>query len=80
MARLTIITLVIVAILVCGAPCLDARKLLSDEKKGSIMEGSLVKSGLGKPSGLSDEKLFALHLARIDRILVVSTPSPGAGN
>ena len=82
MARFTLSTLVIIAMLVCCAPSLDARKLLN-EKKGLIMESSLIQStvmkGPAKRTTALSEKLFMLHLAHIDRILQ-SVPSPGDGH
>ncbi|KAI3769355.1 hypothetical protein L6452_00456 [Arctium lappa] len=64
MARLTMLTLamnlVIVVVILCYASCFEARKVLN--QKGSVIGGTT------SPIGLS-EKLFALHLERIDRIL-----------
>ncbi|KAF8391204.1 hypothetical protein HHK36_023506 [Tetracentron sinense] len=76
-----------------GVAVFDARKLLSMEKnkKFPSLEDSLVLSALPKgtipPSSpskkghamLVNEKLFTLHLARVDRILR-SVPSPGVGH
>lgn len=77
MARLMMLTLVIIAMLICFSPCLGARKILN-EKKETIMEGNLVKSTIATPTALS-VKLFAIHLAHMDQILH-SSPSPGAGH
>lgn len=75
-------------------PSLDARKLLNREKSNDKIPSSfksLVLSALpggtvpfSSPSKqthatLDDEKLFARHLASIDRILR-SVPSPGNGH
>ncbi|KAI3753663.1 hypothetical protein L2E82_25723 [Cichorium intybus] len=70
-------------LIISSSSCLDARKLLN-QKKGSIMEGTLLQGALPEgtstpPSTRLSEKLFALHLAHIDRILQ-SVPSPGAGH
>ena len=75
---------------------LDARKLLSMEKKGRVssMEQSLILASLPKgstpPSSPSDKghaainingRLFHVHLPRIkDRMLEESVTSPGAGH
>ncbi|KAF8413711.1 hypothetical protein HHK36_001703 [Tetracentron sinense] len=78
---------------ICFVPTLEARKLLSMEtkKKALSLEDSLFLSALPKgtipPSSPSkkghamiiNEKLFALPLASIDRILR-SVPSPGIGH
>lgn len=83
MARLTIFTLLLIVMVCCAcAPSLDARKLLN-EKNESVMEGNVRQSALVEgptpPSTGLSEKLFALHLAHLDRILH-SVPSPGAGH
>ncbi|KAL7591601.1 hypothetical protein Lser_V15G35072 [Lactuca serriola] len=81
MARLTILTLFLIVMLYCSTS-LDARKLLN-EKNESVMEGNVRQSALLEgptpPSTGLSEKLFALHLAHLDRILH-SVPSPGAGH
>ncbi|KAF8391205.1 hypothetical protein HHK36_023507 [Tetracentron sinense] len=83
MARLTIVLLIFLVVSPCFLPSLDARKLLSMEKKKKFpsLEDSLVLSALPKgtipPSSpskkghamLVNEKLFTLHLAGTDRIL-----------
>lgn len=82
MARLTIVVLVIIVILVCGAPSLDARKTLHERKsimEGSVVKGAILKGASAPPSALS-EKLLALHLARVERMLEESVPSPAAGH
>ncbi|KAL4555159.1 hypothetical protein LXL04_037770 [Taraxacum kok-saghyz] len=84
MARFTIFVTLLVIVMLCCAPSLDARKLLNEKKGSVIMAGNVLQSAVleGKstpPSTRLSEKLFALHLAHLDRILQ-SVPSPGAGH
>ncbi|XVE88241.1 hypothetical protein DITRI_Ditri19aG0053900 [Diplodiscus trichospermus] len=59
-----------------NAPTLFASLVLSALPKGTVPGSSPSKKGHAK---LDNEKLFARHLAGIDRILQ-SVPSPGAGH
>ncbi|XVF27455.1 hypothetical protein REPUB_Repub14bG0107900 [Reevesia pubescens] len=95
MARFGSLVLIFLVISVSFLPQMESRKLLKtgeSNKKVPSLFASLVLSALPKgtvpaasaPSKkghttLDNEKLFARHLAGIDRILQ-SVPSPGAGH
>ncbi|OMO92556.1 hypothetical protein COLO4_17492 [Corchorus olitorius] len=91
MNRLSLVFLVLLLGLVIQAPFSEARKHLSLEKKKvpSMKEDIFLSPAMPVHSAsdgkgyrmLNDERerLFALHLARIDRILQ-SNPSPGNGH
>ena len=90
------VPLIFILVLVLSISSLDARKLLSMEKKGGVssMEESLILPSLPKgstpPSSPSDKgyamvningRLFSIHLPSIkDRMLGESVPSPGIGH
>ena len=92
MARLSLVLLVILFALIYQVPSMQSRKLFNSEKKEVFpLKDNLVPIDLPKkptppPSPTvqdlimaNNERLFALHLAKIDRILQ-SVPSPGAGH
>ncbi|XVF25610.1 hypothetical protein REPUB_Repub13aG0226800 [Reevesia pubescens] len=94
MARFSSLVLIFLVISASFVPKMESRKLLNtveSNKNAPSLFASLVLSALPKgtvpasaPSKkghatLDNEKLFARHLAGIDRILQ-SVPSPGAGH
>ncbi|EOY27935.1 hypothetical protein QQP08_020518 [Theobroma cacao] len=94
MARFSYLVLIFLVISASFVPQMESRKLLNrgdSNKNVPSLFASLVLSALPKgtvpasaPSKkghatLDNEKLFARHLAGIDRILQ-SVPSPGAGH
>ncbi|XVE51498.1 hypothetical protein DITRI_Ditri02bG0046800 [Diplodiscus trichospermus] len=95
MARFGYLVLIFLVIYVSFVPQMESRKLLlntgESNRNAPPLFASLVLSALAKgtvpasaPSKkghatLDNEKLFARHLAGIDRILQ-SVPSPGAGH
>ncbi|KAL7186187.1 hypothetical protein ACSBR2_028023 [Camellia fascicularis] len=90
MARFNMLALVLIVILIFGAPSLEARKLLSVEEKKvpSQLEDNLVPSALPKgstappssPSGKGHAMLpFPRSLTGVDQFLE-SVPSPGVGH
>ncbi|GMI91615.1 C-TERMINALLY ENCODED PEPTIDE 14 [Hibiscus trionum] len=95
MARFSSLLITLLVISASFVPQMESRKLLLNTRESNknvpSLFASLVLSALPKgtvpastPSKkghatLDNEKLFARHLARIDRILQ-SVPSPGAGH
>ncbi|KAK8648299.1 hypothetical protein V6N13_129057 [Hibiscus sabdariffa] len=81
MARLSLVLLIVIVSLLYHPTCLEARKLSGFEKEQvpSIFKDTFTREeDKGHALG-NNERLFAMHLAKIDRILQ-STPSPGAGH
>ncbi|KAM7492515.1 hypothetical protein LguiA_035436 [Lonicera macranthoides] len=77
--------LVFLFVLICYVPSLEARKVLSIEKgkvsslvPSSHLKGTTIPTGKAHAMAIN-ERLFTLHLAKMDRILQ-SVPSPGAGH
>ncbi|KAK8642037.1 hypothetical protein V6N13_011399 [Hibiscus sabdariffa] len=94
MARFSYLLIILLVISASFVPRMESRRLLNtgeSNKNVPSLFASLMLSALPKgtvpasvPSKkghatLDNEKLFARHLARIDRILQ-SVPSPGAGH
>ncbi|XVF87993.1 hypothetical protein PTKIN_Ptkin19aG0013300 [Pterospermum kingtungense] len=88
MTRLSFVLLIFLFALVCQVPSIQCRNLFNAEKKQVISVPTDLpnKKPTPPPSPTSkhlimanNERLFALHLAKIDRILQ-SVPSPGAGH
>ncbi|XVF79014.1 hypothetical protein PTKIN_Ptkin14bG0185200 [Pterospermum kingtungense] len=94
MARQSLVLVICLLALVIQEPFSEARKHLSMEKKQvPNTEENAALSALPQKATpvnsetddkghvmVNDERLFALHLANIARILDNSVPSPGAGN
>ena len=93
MTRLSLALLIILFALIFQVPPMQCRKLLNTEKnevfslKDNLVPTDLPKKSTPPPSPTdkdlimaNNERLFALHLAKIDRILQGSVPSPGAGH
>lgn len=90
MARLSLALLVFVFVLIYQVPSMQSRKLIfNDEMKAAVIspKDNLVPSDvpkkltIDKDSILADnERLFFVHLAKIDRLLQSAVPSPGAGH
>ncbi|KAG4161140.1 hypothetical protein ERO13_D01G040200v2 [Gossypium hirsutum] len=92
MARLTLVLLILIVALIFHPTCFEARKLLSNIEKKQVpsFKGNFAGITLSKETPTSDndkghamannERLFAIHLAKIERILQSSHPSPGAGH
>ncbi|KAK8706318.1 hypothetical protein V6N13_049888 [Hibiscus sabdariffa] len=87
MARLSLSLIIVLFVSIYQVPSIQSRKLLNAEKEATVifqMDNS-VPSIPEKPLADKDqmmannERLFAVHLARLDRILQ-SVPSPGGGN
>ncbi|KAL4273176.1 hypothetical protein GQ457_13G004620 [Hibiscus cannabinus] len=82
MARLSLVLLIVIVAAVFFHPtCFEARKLSGFEKEQvpSIFKDIFAREeDKGHALG-NNERLFAIHLAKIDRILQ-STPSPGGGH
>ncbi|XVF79016.1 hypothetical protein PTKIN_Ptkin14bG0185400 [Pterospermum kingtungense] len=86
MARLSLIALVVILFaLIYQVPSMQSRKLFNAEKV-NLVPTNLPKKPTPPPSPAdkdirmaNNERLLALHLAKIDRILS-SVPSPGAGH
>ncbi|XP_068655779.1 precursor of CEP14-like [Aristolochia californica] len=92
MASCKLLALILILVC-CFAPCLHARKLLSEEitKNVPSLDAGLFLSVLPKgnvpPSApskkghavIDEQKLLTMHFAKIDRILK-SVPSPGMGH
>ncbi|KAE8680087.1 Detected protein of unknown function [Hibiscus syriacus] len=90
MARLGLSLLVIVFVLIFQVPPMQSRNLFNAEMNAQAApippEDNLVPSDvtMKPPTDIdhimaNSERLFALHLAKIDRLLQ-SVPSPGGGN
>ncbi|KAG8637226.1 hypothetical protein MANES_15G096175v8 [Manihot esculenta] len=81
--RLSAVAFVLLLLLVC----LEARKLSWMEKESLILN-QLIKgptppsspSGSGNEVNYSKKKISGMHLARSERFLEESVPSPGAGH
>ncbi|KAB2095577.1 hypothetical protein ERO13_A01G049200v2 [Gossypium hirsutum] len=96
MARLTLLLFILIVALIFHSTCFEARKLLSNIEKKQVpsFQGNFAGITLAKettkmfPASDDDkghamannERLFAIHLSKIDRILQSSNPSPGAGH
>ncbi|KAB2095583.1 hypothetical protein ERO13_A01G049700v2 [Gossypium hirsutum] len=96
MARLSLVLLILIVALIFHPTCFEARKLLSNIEKKQVpsFKGNFAGITLCKettkmlPTSDDDkgnamannERLFAIHLAKIERILQSSHPSPGAGH
>ncbi|KAB2095582.1 hypothetical protein ERO13_A01G049600v2 [Gossypium hirsutum] len=96
MARLSLVLLILVVALIFHPKCFEARKLLSTIEKKQVpsFKGNFAGITLSKettkmlPTSDDDkgnamannERLFAIHLAKIERILQSSHPSPGSGH
>ncbi|GMJ10079.1 hypothetical protein HRI_004677100 [Hibiscus trionum] len=80
MARLSLVLLIVVVALLFHPTCFEARKLSNIEKEQvpSFKDTFTGDADKGHAMG-NNERLFAIHLAKIDRILQ-STPSPGGGH
>ncbi|KAK8706317.1 hypothetical protein V6N13_049887 [Hibiscus sabdariffa] len=80
MARLSLVLLIVIVALLFHPTCLEARKLSGFEKEQvpSLKDTFVGDDDKGHAMG-NNERLFAIHLAKIDRILQ-SIPSPGAGH
>ncbi|EOY13418.1 hypothetical protein QQP08_021591 [Theobroma cacao] len=93
MTRLSFVFLIFLLALVNPSPSSEARKHLNMEKKvipsmkENVVPSVLPQKATPAPSAsgnkghlmVNDERLFAHHLAKIDRILQ-SNPSPGSGH
>ncbi|XVE53076.1 hypothetical protein DITRI_Ditri02bG0175500 [Diplodiscus trichospermus] len=93
MNRLSIVFLIFLFSIICQEPAsTEARKLLNMQEREALSSNNNFVSSVNHreptpviPFGskgleiVDKERLFALHLARIDRILQ-SVPSPGAGH
>ncbi|XVF79015.1 hypothetical protein PTKIN_Ptkin14bG0185300 [Pterospermum kingtungense] len=94
MARLSLVLVICLLTFVIQEPFSEARKHLSIEKKQvPNTEENVVLNALPQKATpahsdtddkghvmINDERLFALHPAKIGRILGNSVPSPEAGN
>ncbi|KAB2095585.1 hypothetical protein ERO13_A01G050000v2 [Gossypium hirsutum] len=95
MARLTLVLVIVIVVLAFHPTCFEARKLLNSFEKQQVpsFKGNFVGITLAKePAKMlpasddkghamaNNERLFAIHLAKIDRILQTSPPSPGNGH
>ncbi|GMJ05331.1 hypothetical protein HRI_004202300 [Hibiscus trionum] len=84
MARSSIVLLIVIFSLIFHTTCFEARQLSNFEKeqvpsfKGDFSGGGSGGGDKGHAMA-NNERLFAIHLAKIDRILQ-SSPSPGAGH
>ncbi|KAE8683744.1 hypothetical protein F3Y22_tig00111191pilonHSYRG00201 [Hibiscus syriacus] len=72
---------VLLIVIVFHLACFEARKLLNLEKEQDpSFKGDFAAVGDDKGQAMANnERLFAIHLPKIDRILQ-STPSPGGGH
>ncbi|KAB2043834.1 hypothetical protein ES319_D01G046800v1 [Gossypium barbadense] len=89
MARLNLALLVIVFVLIYQVPSMQSRKLFNGEMKAAVIspKDNLVPSDVpkkpttDKDSIIADnERLFSVHLGKIDQLLQSAVPSPGAGH
>ncbi|KAK8706316.1 hypothetical protein V6N13_049886 [Hibiscus sabdariffa] len=81
MARLSLVLFIVIVAVLFHPTCLEARKLSSLEKEqvASIFKHTFARDEDKGHAVGNNERLFAIHLAKIDRILQ-STPSPGGGH
>ncbi|KAK8648298.1 hypothetical protein V6N13_129056 [Hibiscus sabdariffa] len=87
MARLSLVLIIVLFVSMYRVPSIQSRKLLSAEMEATVIsqKDNSVPSVPEKPLADKDqmmannERLFAVHLAKLDRILQ-SVPSPGSGN
>ncbi|KAE8703320.1 hypothetical protein F3Y22_tig00110472pilonHSYRG00324 [Hibiscus syriacus] len=80
MARSSIVLLIVIVALIFHPTCFEARKLLNFEMEQVPSFKGHFSGGDEKGQAMANnERLFAIHLAKIDRILQ-STPSPGGGH
>ncbi|KAH1120742.1 hypothetical protein J1N35_003902 [Gossypium stocksii] len=92
MARLTLVLVIGIVVLAFHPTCFEAGKLLNNFEKQQVpsFKGNFVGITLAKePTKMlpasddkghamaNNERLFAIHLAKIDRMLQTSPPSPG---
>ncbi|MBA0733571.1 hypothetical protein Gogos_017569, partial [Gossypium gossypioides] len=87
MARLTLVLVIVIVVLALHPTCFEARKLLNNFEKQQVPSfGITLAKEPTKMLPASDDKghamannerLFAIHLAKIDRKLQTSPPSPG---
>ncbi|XVF87997.1 hypothetical protein PTKIN_Ptkin19aG0013700 [Pterospermum kingtungense] len=84
MTRLNLVFLIVLFALIFQPRTSEARKLLNNLAKKQV-EDNFIGSKLPKVSSAeghamaNNERLFPIHLAKLDRLLQ-STPSPGAGH
>ncbi|XWS27381.1 hypothetical protein CRYUN_Cryun26dG0110200 [Craigia yunnanensis] len=94
MTRLSLVLLIVLFALIFQPKSFEARKLLNNLEKKEVpsFKDNFVGNTLPKePTRIipasddkghamaNNERLFAIHLAKVDRVLQ-STPSPGAGH
>ncbi|KAE8706112.1 hypothetical protein F3Y22_tig00110403pilonHSYRG00041 [Hibiscus syriacus] len=80
MARSSTVLLFVIVVLIFHPACFEARKLLNfDKEQAPSFEGDFAGADDKGQAMANNERLFAIHLAKIDRILQ-STPSPGGGH
>ncbi|GMJ10075.1 hypothetical protein HRI_004676700 [Hibiscus trionum] len=89
MARVCLVLLIIVFVLIYQAPLMQSRKVFNAEMEAAVIsqKDNLVPSDFLKkpaptdndPVMANNQRLFAAHLAEIDRLLQ-SVPSPGGGH
>ncbi|KDP34799.1 hypothetical protein JCGZ_10579 [Jatropha curcas] len=93
---LGIVLLLLLVLICHNVPCFEGRKLLDMEKRettsfkgnSSALIVPLKGNDLNPSPSLNDrvhaisayERLIVSHLSKIDRILINSVPSPGAGH
>ncbi|TYJ48257.1 hypothetical protein E1A91_A01G049000v1 [Gossypium mustelinum] len=86
MACLKLALLVIVFVLIYQVPSMQSRKLFNGEMKAAVIspKDNLVPSDVPKKPTTDimadNERLFSVHLGKIDRLLQSAVPSPGAGH
>ncbi|XVF81526.1 hypothetical protein PTKIN_Ptkin15bG0162300 [Pterospermum kingtungense] len=80
MTRLNLVFLVVLFALLFQPRTSEARKLLNNLAKEEVEDNFIPKVPSAKGHAMANnERLFSIHLAKLDRLLQ-STPSPGAGN
>lgn len=87
MARPSAVIFIFVLVVICQiVPCFEGRKMLVSLKDNSAALSTILKGTVPLPPSSKghamavDERLMASHLPKIDRILINSVPSPGAGH
>ncbi|KAE8713021.1 Detected protein of unknown function [Hibiscus syriacus] len=82
MARLSLVLLIVIVALIFHPTCFETRKLSNFEKEQQVPSFKDAFAGDDDDKGHAmgnNERLFVIHLAKIDRILQ-SSPSPGGGH
>ncbi|KAK8648297.1 hypothetical protein V6N13_129055 [Hibiscus sabdariffa] len=81
MARLCLALLIVVFVLFYQAPLMQSRKLIVISQKDNLVPSDFPQEPpTEKDHVMADnERVFAAHLAKLDRILQ-SVPSPGGGH